>query len=175
MSNLIQTKKYLISDPNISVEYVAKTLGVTKAYAYNLISKGRKELRMVKQRDGTWTHKTRMQSAEHSGVWQPPAMIPVPEPKARLQGAREVSELIAVMTTNESIADKLTPPVDNVNHPAHYKVGGVETIDFIEAKQLNYNLGNVVKYVSRADHKGDRLENLEKARWYLEREISKLK
>ncbi len=63
---------------------------------------------------------------------------------------------------------------DPVNHPAHYKVGGIETIDFIEAKKLNYNLGNVVKYVSRADHKGERLENLEKARWYLDREIGSL-
>jgi hypothetical protein len=63
--------------------------------------------------------------------------------------------------------------VDMVNQPPHYKVGGVETIDFIEAKGLGYNLGNVVKYVTRADHKGSRKENLEKARWYLERELSR--
>jgi len=61
---------------------------------------------------------------------------------------------------------------DNVNSPAHYKVGGIETIDFIEAKKLNYNLGNVVKYITRADHKANRLEDLQKAKWYLEREIS---
>jgi hypothetical protein len=66
------------------------------------------------------------------------------------------------------------PKSDPVNHPAHYRVGGIETIDFIEAKQLNYNLGNVVKYVTRADHKGNRLEDLEKARWYLDREIGNL-
>jgi len=64
-----------------------------------------------------------------------------------------------------------TPQEDIVNHPAHYKVGGIETIDFIEAKQLNYHLGNVVKYITRADHKGSRLENLKKAEWYLKREI----
>jgi len=61
---------------------------------------------------------------------------------------------------------------DMVNHPDHYKTGGIETIDFIEAKELNYRLGNVVKYVTRADHKGDRLEDLKKAQWYLEREIA---
>jgi hypothetical protein len=61
---------------------------------------------------------------------------------------------------------------DNVNSPDHYKVGGIETIDFIEAKRLNYNLGNVVKYITRADHKANRLEDLQKAKWYLEREIS---
>ena len=62
---------------------------------------------------------------------------------------------------------------DNVNSPAHYKVGGIETIDFIEAKKLNYNLGNVIKYVTRAEHKANRLEDLQKAKWYLEREIGR--
>lgn len=66
------------------------------------------------------------------------------------------------------------PAADPVNHPAHYKVGGIETIDFIEAKKLGYNLGNVVKYVTRADHKGNRKQDLEKAKWYLEREIAAL-
>jgi hypothetical protein len=63
------------------------------------------------------------------------------------------------------------PASDPVNHPTHYKVGGIETIDFIEAKGLTYHLGNVVKYVTRSDHKGDKLQDLEKARWYLDREI----
>ena len=65
------------------------------------------------------------------------------------------------------------PKADNVNHPAHYTKGGMETIDFIESKGLNYLLGNVVKYVTRADHKGNREEDLLKARWYLNREIAK--
>lgn len=60
---------------------------------------------------------------------------------------------------------------DNINSPAHYRDGGIETIDFIEAKQLGYSLGNVIKYVSRAGKKGDRLEDLKKAQWYLAREI----
>ena len=61
--------------------------------------------------------------------------------------------------------------VDLVNSPPHYRVGGIETIDFIEAKNLNYNLGNAVKYITRADHKDNRVQDLEKARWYIEREI----
>ena len=64
---------------------------------------------------------------------------------------------------------------DTVNHPAHYKVGGIETIDFIEAKNLGYNLGNVVKYITRADHKGNKLEDLRKAQWYLTRAIETAK
>ena len=61
---------------------------------------------------------------------------------------------------------------DLVNSPSHYTVGGVETIRFIEAKQLDYHLGNVVKYVTRANYKGEELQDLKKARWYLERAIS---
>ena len=63
---------------------------------------------------------------------------------------------------------------DMVNHPPHYKAGGIETIDFIEAKNLGYHLGNVVKYVSRADLKGAKLEDLKKAQWYLNRAVSTL-
>jgi hypothetical protein len=63
---------------------------------------------------------------------------------------------------------------DMVNHPAHYKTGGIETIDFIEAKSLSYNLGNVVKYITRADYKGNKIEDLKKAQWYLNRELSNL-
>lgn len=63
---------------------------------------------------------------------------------------------------------------DPVNHPAHYTYGKIETIDFIEDKKLGFCLGNVVKYVTRAGHKLDALEDLKKARWYLDREIARL-
>ena len=63
---------------------------------------------------------------------------------------------------------------DLVNHPDHYKVGGIETIDFIEAKKLNYNMGNAVKYISRAEQKGNKRQDLEKAIWYINRELGKL-
>jgi hypothetical protein len=65
--------------------------------------------------------------------------------------------------------------MDQVNSPAHYTDGGIQTIDFIEAKGLNFHLGNVVKYISRAGKKGDNLEDLLKAQWYLNREIERLK
>jgi hypothetical protein len=62
----------------------------------------------------------------------------------------------------------------DVVNPPHYKAGGIETIDFIEAKDLNYRLGNVVKYISRAGKKigSDPIKDLEKAMWYLQREIN---
>jgi len=100
---------------------------------------------------------------------------------------------LTTLTTNKSISAMLEPTYkrkirmeapermtvsatpDSVNHPAHYTAGGIETIDFIEAKKLNYNLGNVIKYLTRADHKGNKLEDLRKAQWYLTREINSTK
>jgi hypothetical protein len=64
---------------------------------------------------------------------------------------------------------------DTVNHPPHYKTGGIEVIDFIEAKNLSYHLGNVIKYIARADHKGNKKDDLLKAQWYLTRAINNLK
>lgn len=66
---------------------------------------------------------------------------------------------------------------DNVNHPDHYTDGKIEVIDFIEDKGLNFHRGNAVKYIARAgkkDHSKE-IEDLEKAVWYLQREIEKLK
>lgn len=97
---------------------------------------------------------------------------------------KTIADRIKVLRTVKAYEEKLkeyTKPlikssireeaVDKVNHPPHYKVGGIETIDFIEAKKLNYNLGNVIKYITRADHKGSRNEDLQKALWYLNREL----
>lgn len=76
--------------------------------------------------------------------------------------------LASAVTSNTSIHDV-------VNHPAHYTDGGIEVIDFIEAKLLGYHLGNVVKYICRAGKKGTNmgLQDLQKARWYLDRAIEK--
>lgn len=65
---------------------------------------------------------------------------------------------------------------DAVNHPSHYTDGGIETIDFIEAKKLPYHLGNAVKYISRAGKKNQNktIEDLQKAVWYIERYIKVL-
>ena len=63
---------------------------------------------------------------------------------------------------------------ERVNHPAHY--GGAdnpyEAIKVIEAWHLGFNLGNTVKYIARAEAKGAPIEDLKKARWYIDREIA---
>lgn len=66
---------------------------------------------------------------------------------------------------------------DPVNHPSYYCDGGIETIDFIEAKNLCYHLASAVKYISRAGKKNPETEiqDLEKAAWYINRRIDQLK
>jgi hypothetical protein len=65
--------------------------------------------------------------------------------------------------------------MSNVDHPLHYgrHGSGIECIDVVE--WMSFSLGNVIKYVWRADHKGTAIEDLEKARWYLDREIERRK
>ena len=83
----------------------------------------------------------------------------------------------------QTIVEKVEPEVkvvelpkkeDVINHPSHYTRGKIEVIDFIEDQQLPYHLGNVIKYIARAGHKGDKLEDLKKARWYLDRYINEV-
>lgn len=88
--------------------------------------------------------------------------------RVEFAGKRKVTKKVIM------IKKGVAPAPDPVNHPEHYKVGGIETIDFIEAKQLNYNLGNAVKYITRADRKGNQLQDLQKAQWYLAREIDRV-
>lgn len=65
--------------------------------------------------------------------------------------------------------------IDNVNSPTHYNIGKIEVIEAIEDWKLNFNLGNAIKYIARCEHKENKKQDLEKAKWYIEREISKCK
>ncbi len=62
---------------------------------------------------------------------------------------------------------------ENVNHPKHYNAhpSGVECIDVVE--HMGFNVGNAMKYLWRADEKGAPIEDLQKASWYVDREIAK--
>jgi hypothetical protein len=85
----------------------------------------------------------------------------------RIDGAIEKVRLAAAEVSKKFFEDTA------VNHPAHYTAGGIEVYDFIKAKCLGYELGNVVKYVSRAEYKANKLQDLQKARWYLDAAIKK--
>jgi len=68
---------------------------------------------------------------------------------------------------------------DQVNHPKHYNFNhkgekAIETYKYIESWKMNYTQGNIIKYVSRYPYKGKDLEDLKKARWYLNKLIDSL-
>ncbi len=69
------------------------------------------------------------------------------------------------------MTDKVKDGGPMINHPSYYNAGGIEAIDVIEAWDLGFHLGNVIKYVSRAGRKDHALIDLKKAHWYLERAI----
>lgn len=147
VSKVEQAQKLLTVNPNIRVADLSKRLGVTKPYAYTLVAKAKKLL----------ANEHAQGSRPEIGNWETVAVTS--NGQSILAGGPTEEELNA----------------DSVNHPPHYKVGGIETIDFIEAKGLGYHLGNVIKYVTRADHKDNKLEDLRKAQWYLTRAIERVK
>jgi len=64
--------------------------------------------------------------------------------------------------------------IDPINAPAHYLIMEPTPLDVTEAWKLNFHLGNVIKYIGRAPYKGAELEDLKKARWYLDRHIKNI-
>jgi transposase len=158
-------KALLSSRPELTAKEIAEKLGVSANLVHQVNWQRRKNSEFV---DKVFT-KARLKK---------PARI-----------MEEVTEMKRVLDELDKIKDKpkkvfvqpdhldkaialIKTQTDNVNHPPHYRTGGIETIDFIEAKDLNYRLGNVVKYITRAEKKGNPIEDLKKARWYLDREIS---
>lgn len=155
-------RRYLKANPDTPVKDVAARFNTSYQVVY-----------MVKK---DMSKKIALTATEAKIERNKSAALPVPEAREgyeyRWVNTNALSEehkdaLAAQLITMEE------PVSDPVNHPAHYKTGGIETIDFIEAKGLNYNMGNAIKYISRADHKGNKKQDLQKAVWYLNRELSR--
>lgn len=81
------------------------------------------------------------------------------------------------MNQREVMVTISEPKIELVDHPLHYggKDNPYEAIKVIEAWNLGFCLGNTIKYISRAGKKDAKIQELEKALWYLQREIQKLK
>jgi hypothetical protein len=157
-----QIRNYVASNPKAKSVDVAKAIGVTPAYVSTVLWNAKKKAKVVKKAKKVkpkWEQLGLFSSDKSLGQLAYEAGVGMA--KARMEGQRQI--------------EMFEPKADPVNNPAHYTVGGIETIDFIEAKNLGYNLGNVVKYITRADHKDNKMEDLRKAQWYLTREINSLK
>ena len=166
----LKTKKviaYLQANPSAKPSEVAKKFKISPSYAYILKSQANiAKKNAIADKQYELHFSTSNKPLTKSSIKEELMSLAVAD---RIKLLRNADRLR--LTTLKELN---SPNSDNVNHPPHYKIGGIETIDFIEAKSLNYNLGNVVKYLTRADHKGNKLEDLKKAQWYLNREVSKL-
>jgi hypothetical protein len=174
-SRAAKMREYFTANPLATPSEVAKKFKTTYQIAY--MCKKTMEQNAVKD----LTEKRLKAAQAIYEATKRPKVKATPLPKDSIGGLalveKENGELVYTLVRNDVAKPTITmvePQPDPVNHPAHYKVGGIETIDFIEAKGLTYHLGNAVKYIARADHKGNRLQDLEKARWYLDREIGNL-
>lgn len=125
---------------------IAMEVGCTRAYVYYIKRKN------FPERVRAYKKKARNKRAAL------PALAKSPQETAKLIKELDVA-------TDKFFKDAM------VDHPAHYMTGGIETYDFIVAKELSYELGNVVKYITRSPHKGAPLRDLQKARWYLDAAI----
>jgi len=142
-----KARRLLQATPTLTALALSEKMGISRNYAYKLMHNLKNEVKVEDVIEEKVTQEGEMLSKLIYDVSQRKARIRM------MQGGEEK---------------------ETVNHPPHYKVGGIETIDFIEAKGLDYCLGNVVKYITRADHKGNKKEDLLKAQWYLTRAISKI-
>lgn len=79
-----------------------------------------------------------------------------------------------VQIPKKDLVQMINKDYDNVNHPAHYTFGKFEVIEVIEDWNLDFCLANCIKYVARAKHKNNEIEDLQKAQWYLARRIKQL-
>jgi hypothetical protein len=72
------------------------------------------------------------------------------------------------------MSEQQNPRSDMVNHPAHYNKHprGIEVIDFVE--HMDFCTGNAIKYIARAEYKGNEIQDLQKAIWYIQRKIETL-
>ena len=169
-SRAAKMRKYYTENPTATVSEVAEKFKTTYQIAY-MCKKGM-EQNAVKDVAALKTRKAPKKKA---------TPLPTPETKDGYLYTWVNTNALSE-DTKDALAERLNPEAitmiepqpDPVNHPYHYKVGGIETIDFIEAKKLGYHLGNAVKYISRADHKGNRLQDLEKAKWYIDRAIAQV-
>lgn len=147
----------------VSAIQIAKKMGVSPAYVYVVRSKAKKKAGKAKQKvQVERSHDPKVVEAEKDYLRSI---------KQAMDTIQKKPTKLFVQPQYKDAALKILADNDLVNSPPHYTNGGIETIDFIEAKDLNYRLGNVIKYVSRAEKKGEPLQDLKKALWYLQRDI----
>ena len=174
-----KVRAFISANPNATARYIADQVGVPIQLVYNIQHKLRNPVTKPKI-------VTLVGTSNKSLIEQLAPDVPVYKDSVTNVTSTRLKELLskrlmqgthrpAHPVLDKDLIEMAGKPADAVNNPAHYTDGGIETIDYIEAKGLGYHLGNAVKYISRAGKKGTNqgLEDLKKAQWYLARAIEK--
>jgi hypothetical protein len=152
LSKTQKIRNYMKDHPEAKAKVIAEAIGTKINYVYTIMHNERKKLKasatpdsLVKVQGVTMgkDDKTNLTDEQMSRL-----VFNATKPKIRMQRS-----------------------IDDVNHPPHYKIGGIETIDVIEAKLTpeefrGYLKGNVVKYLTRIGYKDDAGKDVDKMVWY---------
>lgn len=172
VSKAAQVRAYQAKNPDASAIKVAKACNTNPAYVYAIRASDKGKAAKTQK----WKI-TDIVTSKDSVLDKLKTMPLTSARKAEIERKVEADRIFE-LTKGRDRVELIEPQADNVNHPAHYKVGGIETIDFLEAKLTpeefrGYLRGNILKYLSRAGSKGNYEEDMLKARWYLNREASR--
>ena len=154
-------RAYIAKHPQAKAKEIANAVDVTQEYVHQVVYKMKKEAKSKK----VTLNSQQVAVAKDAGI-TPERMAELVKqhsrPKRRMQSA-EPRDIVATHHT------------DMVNHPPHYTnhPSGVECIQITE--HMNFCLGNAIKYIWRADLKGSTIEDLEKAVFYVQKEIKRRK
>jgi hypothetical protein len=149
---------YIAKHPDAKPQQVANACKAKVAYVYAIISKAKKQAQ-----------------AESDLLFK------ASQGRAKLRGRPPMRMRTVAMFTSDKPLSRMidTNAKDDVNHPEHYTFGGIETIDYMEAKSTKEEFTGhlrltTLKYLSRANNKGDAIKDLKKAQWYLNKLVSTL-
>lgn len=160
----------------LKIKEIAKQTGAT----VNLVHQVKWQAERKKKAQPERSHNPKVVKAEKKYIKKVKAAFKSPRSKLIQSVFQTVKGIEPIQKQRLSSSESLLAELkavekkhDPVNNPPHYTDGGVDTLTYIEAKDLNYRLGNVIKYVSRCGKKLDSnpVQDLEKALFYLKREI----
>ena len=152
LSKVQKIRNYIKDHPEAKPRAIAEALGTTIQYVYSAMHQARKKLKA---------------SATPDPLVKVQGVMMGKDDKTNLTD-EQMSRLVFNATKPKV---RMQRSIDDVNHPPHYKIGGIETIDVIEAKLTpeefrGYLKGNVVKYLTRIGYKDDAGKDVDKKVWY---------
>ena len=155
LSKTQKIRNYMKDHPEAKAKAIAEAIGTKINYVYTVMHQERKKLKA---------------SATPDSLVKVQGVMMGKDDKSNLTD-EQMSRLVFNATKPKI---RMQRSIDDVNQPPHYKIGGIETIDVIEAKLTpeefrGYLKGNVMKYASRTGYKGDALQDAGKMAWYANR------